>query len=64
LAQCHQAVSLEQLRQELQLESKSELMQALRQLGEKSLLEQVPQENTTLFALPPVVQKYVTQQVL
>jgi NB-ARC domain len=64
LAQCHQAVSLEQLRQELQLESKSELMQALRQLGEKSLLEQVPQENTTLFALPPVVQKFVTQHIL
>lgn len=63
LAKNGRAISLEQLRDELGIESNSELMQALSQLSWRSLLEKVPVGNTTLFELPPVVKKFANKCV-
>jgi len=50
--------------QELRSEIKSGITDALYALGERSLIEQVPSGNSSLFTLQPIVVKYVTKYPL
>jgi hypothetical protein len=62
LAQAKQAIAAEAIQVQLNSVSRSQLLEILLSLERRCLLE-ILSEETVLFALAPIVQKYIDQQI-